>query len=164
MIEENFLSSLPNKLKTLVGVYVIVLSFGFSIGLLFIQKTTSGSFNGIVEHYNGNEDDEEAVEMKFKKSMHEMMNIVHTHILGISTIFFTLSLLVFGCTLPSLLKSFLMIEPLLSLLTTFGSIYMIWKGYEWFSLVVLISGGLMAIGFWLSVLIVLINLRKSARG
>ena len=37
---------------------------------------------GLVEHYNGNEQVEDVMVMKFKKSAQEMLAIVHTHILS----------------------------------------------------------------------------------
>ena len=59
---------LPKNLKWLIGAFVIVLSIGFYSGLLFVGETSSTNPKGIEEQYLGNEADEEAVVMKFKKS------------------------------------------------------------------------------------------------
>ena len=69
-----------------------------------------------------------------------------------SIIFFILGGLVYGTNIHPIVKSFLMIEPLLSVLVTFGGIYLIWLDVDWMSYVVMISGGLMTLSFMGSIL------------
>jgi len=152
MIIDNYISTLPAPLRSLVSVFLVVLSIGYFSGLAFVNSTTESTSTGIVENYNGNEEQEEAVVMKFKKSGHEMLSIIHTHILSMSIIFFLLGCLVYGTSLPAPFKLFFMIEPLLSVLVTFGGIYLIWLGIEWMSYVVMVSGSLMTVSFIGSVL------------
>lgn len=78
----------PREIKIFIGAFVLILSIGFYSGLLFINNTSSSSPNGIQENYQGNEEDEDAEIMKFKKSEREMLTTVHTHILSMSFIFF----------------------------------------------------------------------------
>lgn len=143
MIQENYLSTLAKPVKQLIGLFLLVLTCGYFAALVFVNDTTSSDPEGIIENYNGNEDNEDAEIMKFKKSKHEMLNIIHTHILSMSIIFFILGFLVYGTSISRRLKYFLMIEPLLSVLLTFGGIYLIWLGFEWMTYVVMISGTLM---------------------
>ena len=138
MITENYIPKLPKKLKVLLGIFLLVLSTGYFSGLLFVNETTSNRPVGIQENYNGNEDNEEAEEMKFRKSQHEILNIVHTHILSMSIIFLILALLVYGCPIASFAKSFLMIEPLISVLATFGGIYLLWSDISWMTYVIML--------------------------
>ena len=161
MINDNYLQDLPITLKLLVGTFLFVLSIGYFSGLAFVENTTDATQSGIVENYNGNEKNEEAEEMKFKKSGHEMLNIIHTHILSMSIIFFILGGLVYGAKIDRRLKSFLMIEPLISVVVTFGGIYMIWAGVEWMSYVVMLSGGLMTLSFVMSVFFIITTIVKS---
>ncbi|MEM9548703.1 MAG: hypothetical protein AAGA77_22150 [Bacteroidota bacterium] len=147
MLSDDYIHRLPKPLKTLVFTFVMVLSIGYLSGLAFVQETTNASSAGIIENYVGNEDDEDAEEMKFKKSYHEMLNIIHTHVLSMSIIFFLLGLLVYGVQMNAKLKMFLLIEPLLSVVLTFGSIYLIWSGMHVFSYVAMVSGGLMTFSF-----------------
>lgn len=147
MITENYIPRLPRPLKHLVGVFLVVLSIGYFTGIAFVENTTSLAPEGIVENYTGNEEDEEATIMKFRKSDREMLTILHTHILSMSLIFFILGFLVYGCPLPSSLKYFLMIEPLISVVLTFGGIYLVWLGYEWLTYLVMLSGALMTLSF-----------------
>ena len=147
--------TLPKEIKVLIGAFVIILSIGFYTGLLFVGKTTSANPNGIEVQYLGNEQDENAEVMKFKKSDSEMLILVHNHILSMSIIFFLLGLLVSITQLNKKTKMFLMVEPLLSVVLTFGGLYLLWKGMLWMKYIVMLSGLLMTLSFTLSVIIIL---------
>ena len=152
------LTTLPKEIKIFVGTFVIILSIGFYTGLLFVSQTSTASPEGIVQNYNGNEADEDAEVMKFKKGEREMLTIVHTHILSMSFIFFLLGGLVWLCRLPIKLKLILTVEPFLSVLLTFGGIYFIWSGVLWMKYVVILSGFLMTLTFVISTIVVLYQL------
>ena len=153
--------TLPNELKVLIGAFVIVLSVGFYTGLLFIGETSSANPNGIEEQYLGNENDEDAEVMRFKKSAQEMLTLVHNHILSMSIIFFLLGILVAITKLNKKLKLFLMVEPFLSVLLTFGGLYLLWRGLLWMKYIVMISGILMTLTFTFSAFIVLKQLLQN---
>ena len=74
------LTTFPKEIRLFIAVFVIILSVGFFTGLLFIKETESTTPAGIEENYLGNEEDEDAEVMKFKKGDREMLTIVHTHI------------------------------------------------------------------------------------
>lgn len=152
------LINLPTGIKWFIGSFVLVLSIGFYTGLLFVSQTSTNSSTGLVENYLGNEDDEEADIMKFKKGDREMLTIIHTHILSMSLIFFLLGFLVWVTRLPYKLKMFLTIEPLISVVLTFGGIYLMWSGMLWMKYVVILSGLLMTITFSISAILVLYQL------
>jgi len=142
---------------------VIVLSIGFFTGLLFVGNTSSANPNGIEEQYIGNESDEDATVMKFKKSDKEMLTLIHNHVLSMSIIFFLMGLILSITQLKKKLKLFLMIEPFISVIFTFGGIYLLWKGILWMKYIVMISGTLMALTFTLSVIIILRQLLKTKK-
>jgi len=146
---------LPKEIKLLIGVFVIVLSIGFFSGLLFVGETSAANPNGIEEQYLGNEHDEDAEVMKFKKSEKEMLSLVHSHVLSMSIIFFLLALIVSITRLKKQLKTFLMVEPLISVVLTFGGLYFLWTGILWMKYIVMVSGTLMTLSFLLSVVIIL---------
>ncbi len=141
-------------MKLLTAFFLLALSIGFYLGLGFVNHTTNNQAHGIVENYNGNENDEEAETMKFKKSEHEMYNILHTHFLSLSVIFFILGLLTYGTSINATLRKFLMIEPLVSVLLTFGGIYFLWLGYEWMAYLVMVSGILMTLSYTTAALVI----------
>ncbi|MCF7567034.1 hypothetical protein L3X37_01475 [Sabulilitoribacter arenilitoris] len=148
---------LPKEIKLLIGAFIIVLSIGFYTGLLFVGETSSANPNGIEEHYLGNEDDENAKVMRFKKSDKEMLTLVHNHILSMSIIFFLVGLLVAITKLNGKLKLFLIIEPFISVILTFGGLYLLWTGMLWMKYIVMFSGILMTLTFVTSTAIVLIQ-------
>lgn len=155
------LSKLPKGIRLFIGAFVIVLSVGYYTGLLFVSETSTASVDGIEENYLGNELDENADVMKFKKSERQMLTIIHTHILSMSFIFFLLGILLWLTKLPTKLKLFLTVEPLLSVLLTFGGIYFVWSGVTWFKYIVIVSGILMTATYTTSAMIVLYQLTFS---
>ncbi|MEZ4792496.1 MAG: hypothetical protein R2783_03225 [Gelidibacter sp.] len=150
--------SFPKEIKLLIGTFLIVLSVGFFTGLLFVGETSSANPNGIEEHYLGNETNEEADTMKFKKSEQEMLTLVHNHILSMSIIFFLVGLILSTTQLQKKLKLFLAIEPFISVILTFGGLYFLWNGHLWMKYIVMVSGILMTMTFSASILIILFQL------
>ncbi len=154
------LQNFPKEVKMLIAAFVVVLSIGFFTGLLFVGESSGVEPNGIEEQYLGNESDEDAAIMKFKKSDHEMLTIIHTHILSMSFIFFLLGAILVTADLNRKLKLFLLIEPFVSIVLTFGGLYFLWTGLGWMRYVVVFSGVLMTLVYSASVLIVLTQLLR----
>ncbi len=152
------LSSFPKEIKIFIASFVVILSIGFFTGLLFVNETSSASAAGIEENYLGNEQDENAGIMKFQKSEREMLTIIHTHILSMSFIFFLLGILVWLTRLSKNWKLFLTVEPFISVLLTFGGIYLLWTGILWMKYIVIFSGVLMTLTFAVSAVCVLYQL------
>jgi hypothetical protein len=155
--------NLPPYAKQFIAAFVIVLSVGYFTGLNFVRETGATAPNGLEENYLGNEEVEDAAVMKFKKGEREMLTILHTHILSISFIFFMLGGLVAITSLPPKLKSFLMIEPFVSILLTFGGIYFMWKGMLWMKWIVMVSGILMTVVYVVAAGAVLLQLVVSEK-
>ena len=156
------LSAFPREIKVFIASFVVILSLGFYMGLLFVNETSSTSPEGIEQNYLGNEEVEDAGIMKFKKSNHEMLTIVHTHILSMSMIFFLLGCLVWMTKLNKSVKLFLTIEPFFSVILTFGGIYFLWSGVLWMKYIVLFSGILMTLTFMVSSFTVLYQLTQKS--
>lgn len=154
---------LPKEIKFLIGTFLIVLSLGFYSGLLFVNESSSISPTGIEENYLGNENDEEATIMKFKKPEKEILSIVHSHVLSMSMIFFIVGLLLSINKLNRSLKLFLIIEPFFSIVLTFGGIYLLWKDILWMKYVIMFSGTLMTLTFTTSVIIIMSQLIKAGK-
>lgn len=152
----------PKHIKLFIAAFVLVLSVGYFTGLMFVNETEATTPEGMEVNYLGNEDNEEAEVMVFKKGEREMLTMLHTHVLSISFIFFLLGGLVAITSLPNKLKSFLMVEPFVSIILTFGGIYFLWQGITWMKYIVMISGILMTIVYVISAGAVLLQLRKKA--
>lgn len=145
----------PTIVKRFILLFVLTLSVGYFTGFQFIKKTTELTPSGVEQNYNGNESDEEATKMIFKKSEGEILTIVHTHILSFSLIFFSLGLVLLTVPMNARLKNFLIIEPFISIILTFGGIWMLWKDVSWFKYIIMFSGTLLTLSFVLSVLLVI---------
>lgn len=155
-INHNFrLRQLPKYARMACLAFILTLSVGYFTGLAFVFQTESNTAVGMEENYNGNEDRPEEMVMKFKKSQREMLTIVHTHILSISLIFFSAGVLLFFSSVPKRLKSFLLVEPYVSLIVTFGGIYLLWYGIGFVAYVVLVSGVLMTLTYVATVIFIL---------
>lgn len=150
--------TLPKEIKLLIGAFIIVLSIGFYTGLLFVSETSSANPNGIEEQYLGNEQDEDATIMRFKKSEKEMLSIVHSHMLSMSIIFFLVGIILSITKLNKKTKLILMIEPFFSVILTFGGLFFLWKGMLWMKYVVMFSGTLMTLNFTLAIVIIFFQL------
>lgn len=153
---------LPKLAKLLVGFFVITLSFGYYTGLRFVNENTSSTVLGVEEHYLGNEADQSAVEMKFKKNEKEVITTVHNHVISMSLIFLALGAILLLTSIPMWLKKFLILEPFVSIILTFGGIWLMWSGVLWFKYVIIFSGTLLTLSFTLSAILILIQLFKKS--
>lgn len=163
MLKPGYLITFTSDLRWLTAFFLLTLSIGFFLGLNFVDHTSRLEVQGVIENYNGNESDFEAEEMKFKKSAHEILNILHTHFLSLSLIFFILGFLTYGVPMNRRFRKFLMLEPMLSVIFTFGGIYFLWSGWEWCVYIVMISGFLMTLSFTLAVGMILKTLVGKTR-
>ncbi|MDO9261159.1 MAG: hypothetical protein Q7U08_04390 [Flavobacteriaceae bacterium] len=145
---------LPKELKLLMAVFVLIINIGYFSALMMVENTTSMSSTGIQENYLGNEADENAVEMKFQKSESQVLGIIHSHILSMSMIFLLMGIFISLTKMSQKIKLFLMLEPFVSIIITFGGIYFLWKGITWFKYIIIFSGSLMTLTLLVSSLII----------
>lgn len=127
--------------------FVLSMTVGYFTGFNFIYRTTKLEPKGIEENYNGNEEDEEAETMMFKKPEKEILTTIHTHILSFTLIFIAMGATLLAVQMPQKIKSFLLIEPFISTIITFGGIWFLWKGMIWMKFFVMISGILITLSF-----------------
>lgn len=154
--------TLPKPAKLLVGFFIVTLSFGYFTGLRFVNENTNNTTQGIEEHYLGNEDDEDADIMRFKKSEKEIITTVHNHVVSMSLIFLALGGILLLTSINPMLKKFLIVEPFVSIILTFGGIWVMWSGVLWFKYIVIFSGILLTITFTTSVVLILSQLFKKS--
>jgi hypothetical protein len=149
------ISELSKELKTLITAFVIVLSVGFYSGIRFVNETDSHTASGVYENYLGNEENEDAEVFKFKKTNREMISIVHSHIISMALIFLSIGGLLSMVPLGKKLKYFITIEPFVSIILTFGGIYLMWMGIDWMRYIVIVSGILMTLCYTAAVVLIL---------
>ncbi len=149
------LEQFPKEVKLLITAFVITLNIGFFTGINFIRITSTFDSNGIETNYLGNEKDEDAEIMQFKKSEREIITLVHNHVLSMSLIFFLLGGLLSLTSINRKMKSLLMFEPFVSIVLTFGGIYILWTGVLWFKYIIMLSGIAMVLSIVLSSVFIL---------
>ena len=152
---ENLLSirlyEFPKKIKFLCFITVMNLTIGVGVGLYYVFQTTQLTTSGTEEHFCGSiiEDGFEILE-KYPKPISELLNTTHTHILSMTFIFLIMGgLFYFNSIITGIVKTILIIEPFISILLTFGGIWLIRFIHPSFSYLVIISGSLMYLCFFI---------------
>ena len=157
-----YLYQLNKDLKIFLSIFLIVLTIGVSLGLVFLFNTTSFSTNKVSERLIENENNIEedfGIDESTSKSTGELLMTTHNHILGFSFIFFFLGTIFYlNSIITGGWKMFLIIEPLISTLVSFGSMWMIRFFGEGFISLTIISSVLIYSSFYVMVFISLFEL------
>lgn len=121
------LTTLPVALRRLILGITLLLSSGVTVGLIYLYDTTSMSADGALSRYHGDEPMGEIdIPESYPKAYSDMLLTTHNHLLGFSFVFAILcTIFYFTTLLPPFWKNFLMIEPFLSVLVTFGSLWLV---------------------------------------
>jgi len=156
------LKSLSSSLKKFIAVYIIVISIGVGTGLTFLNHTTSFSPKGTIARFNGdkkNVDSDFEVQENYPKPISEMLITTHNHILGLAFIFFSIGLIFyFNSIIIGKWKLFIMIEPLVSIIISFGSIWLMRFVDEHFVYLAVVSASIMYLSFYFMAIISLYEL------
>lgn len=151
------LYELNSSLKTLLICFLVVLSIGVALGILYIYLTTSMTIEGTEIRYAGDivadeYDPEIDVLENYPKSFTELVSHAHKHVVQFTFIFF-LTALIFerNSIVSGKLKRFLMIEGFISIILTFGGFFLIRYLSRDFSYLVIFSSTLMYVTFYLMV-------------
>jgi len=149
-MQKKTISRFSKEIRLLITAFVITLNIGFFTGINFVNETSKFQPDGIETNYLGNENIENAEVMQFKKPKKEILTLVHNHILSMSVIFLLLGVLLTYTSINKKLKRILILEPFVSIILTFGGIYVLWTGVLWFKYVIMISGLALTLSFLLS--------------
>ena len=154
------LCQLDNILKYFLSLFLIVMTIGVTIGLIYVQTTTNISTKGTVHQYAGSETkDEFDIPVHYPKPISDMLMTTHNHIISFAMIFGMIGLLFyFNSMITGMWKFALMAEPLISTLITFGSIWGIRFIAPEFAYITMISGILMYLTYYVMVSIMLYEL------
>ena len=150
------LRTIPPTLRRLCLAFLLTATVGFTLGVFFVDHTTNSNPSGIAERYRGSESmgvDIEQLpaerEIQFEKSASEMLNITHTHILSLGMLFLLVGgIFSLATGIPPALKTFLVIEPFVSLLLTFGGMYLLRYHHPAWGWMIAASGALMTVCFY----------------
>ena len=151
-------------LRLFITAFLLILTGGYAIGLLFVDHTATGSLHGLEQEYRCTPENANAAEIKYAKSVDEMYVFLHNHVLSLSIVFFFVGgTFYFSSLVKDGWKRFLMVEPILAIVTTFGGIWLMRFVSEDFSWLVVISGLTMVGCYIVMVALILVELwRKSS--
>ena len=145
------LYELPEKLKLLCFVTVLNLTIGVGIGLYYVGYTTQYSPSGTSEHFAGSKINADFdIPDKYPKPFSELLNTTHTHVISMTFIFIiTGGIFFFNSIITGSIKTFLIVEPFISIIVTFGGIWLVRFIHPGFSYLVILSGILMYLSFFI---------------
>ena len=158
------LYQLPKGIKLLLILTVLNLTVGVGIGLYYVANTTHLSPEGTTEQFRGSEvDNNFDIPEKFPKPISELLTTTHNHIISMTFIFFIMGgIFYFNSIITGFWKTFFLAEPFISIITTFGGIWLIRFVHPAFAYLVMVSGILMYLSFFLmaGVLLYELGLKK----
>ncbi len=162
---------LPRPLRHLLAAFLLTGMIGFTLGAFFVDHSTGTAPSGIAERFRGSEGmgmDLDRLpadrEIQYEKSPGEMLNVTHTHLLALSMLFL-LTGAIFSLTVGvrPLLKSFLILEPFVSLIVTFGGMWLLRYHHPGWGYVISASGVLMAGCYYVMVFVGVYQLLRTEK-
>ena len=136
-----FLKDLDRTLKALLSAFLITLLIGIFFGLGYLYLNTSIETTGIVEQYNGSEAEINDIPNKFPKPLENMVLTAHNHINTFAIISLLIGLIFyFSSIIKTKLKLFLIIEPFVSTILTFLSLFLMRYVSDIYVYIVILSG------------------------
>ncbi len=138
--------------RWMITLFLVLLSCGYAVGLLFVEHSTAMSAPGVQEQFLGTPERGAPGEVKYARSPGEMFTFIHNHVFSMALMFFVLGVLLHGTSVfPPVWTRFLMIEPYVAIATTFGGIALIRYFSPLFSWLVIVSGVSLACVYVLSI-------------
>ena len=149
-----------DQVKLLIVAFTICLVVGVSIGLVYIYTTESTSAAGTIEHYRGsNVTGDFDIPDKYPKTFEGMLLTTHTHVIAFAIIFLILGLFwAMNSIVIGWWKLFFLVEPFVSVLITFLSLWGIRYVSDSFSYISMVFGILTYASFYLMAWIILLDL------
>jgi hypothetical protein len=149
-----------DQVKLLIVAFTICLVVGVSIGLVYIYTTESTSAAGTIEHYRGSDvTGDFDIPDKYPKTFESMLLTTHTHVIAFAIIFLILGLFwAMNSIVVGWWKLFFLVEPFVSVLITFLSLWGIRYVSDSFSYISMVFGILTYTSFYLMAWIILLDL------
>lgn len=155
-----YIEELPKHIKKVLFLFILTISLGYGFGLRYLFITTEANPETLKEQYLGNESNEDAEVMKFKKTEKGILTFLHDHLMALGVLQLIISLLIYFSKIKKRLKLFLIYEPFISLLITFSTIYLMWSGLEELKYLVMVTGTLFHLTFIVSLVLLGVKLLR----
>jgi hypothetical protein len=147
----------PKQLKKFILVLIFSLTFGVLIGLGFLFYTTAFTPKGAVERYNGSQvSDEYEIMEDYPKPISELFITTHNHIIGFTLIFSVIcTIFYFSSIISDRLKTFFLIEPFVSVIISFSSLWLMRFVNSNFVYLMAISSSLIYISYFIMISLII---------
>lgn len=157
------LFQLEKKFKSFLLAFVLTLTFGVVTGLIYLYYTTEYKPGEAVKRYNGSEimNLEEAMDIPeyYPKPISELLITTHTHVITFSFIFLCLGgIFYFNSIITGFFKQFLIIEPFVSTIISFGSLWAMRFVHPAFIYLTALSSTLIYLSYLIMVFVVIYEL------
>ncbi|MEP7228384.1 MAG: hypothetical protein ABI785_13535 [Gemmatimonadales bacterium] len=147
---------MPKPIRALARWMTIVQVVGYTTALIFVRHTTGMTPAGAALRYRGSDPETTETAMQFSKSLAEMLNITHTHLLSMAAIFAFSGLALALCSRPSeRWRRILIVEPFVALLVSFSAMWLMRYVDAHFSWLLALSSGIMAVTFYVQSFLIL---------
>ena len=119
------LGDLPQTLKYFLLSVLFAMLIGASVGIVYLSQTTHLTPQGTLERFNGSSDGHEyGLDESYPKPIEEMLITTHSHIISFSLMLFVVGIIFyFSGMKDGFFKKFMLVEPPLSAVISFGSIW-----------------------------------------
>lgn len=147
----------PKQLKLLISAVLSSLTFGVLIGLGFLYYTTSYSTANAIERYNGSQmTNEFEIAENYPKPISEIFITTHNHIIAFTLIFSVISFIFyFSSIMNNGIKNFLLVEPFISIIISFSSLWLMRFVDENFVYLMALSSTLIYLSYFTMVSLIL---------
>ena len=118
------LKDLDQTAKLFISIFLVTMGVGICTGLYYVYLTTNMTPAGSIEQFNGSIVAEDEIPEKFEKPLENMILTTHNHVSMFSIISLLIgSIFYFNSLINGKLKLFLLLEPFISIILTFSSMW-----------------------------------------
>jgi hypothetical protein len=155
------LIKLETGLKNFLLFYLITVTVGIILGLVFLSATSEYSLTGTVEHIRGSETGGDFdIPEKYPKAAADLLITTHNHVMGFAFLILSVGLIFyFNTTIKGFWKYLIMVEPLFSSIITFGSIWLVRFAHPGFIWLAAISSALLYLSVFIMIGICIYELK-----
>ena len=144
---------LDSTARIFLSFFLVTMLIGILTGLGYIYYTTNMNADGTIEHYRGSQVLDDEIPEEFPKPLEEMILSTHAHVNSFALISLVIGMIFyFNSLISGIIKLIFMIEPFLSTIITFSSLWLLRYTNQGFVYIVIISSFLMYL-FWIVMII-----------
>lgn len=147
------LSTAPKYMKLTLSFFLLIIALGYFMGLLNVYDKTGLSYDGVVTHIRGSEE-----EMIYGKEFGDMVSVSHTHVSGWGMMFLLVIVIFAFSNFSEKLKGILGVLPFVFIVSDMGTMWLTLYVAEPFAWLWMISGGVLGFLFYLLIVLNLYEL------